>query len=285
MSVLRAIETRIEGLFEGVFGRAFRTHVQPVELARKLAKEMDEHRSVSVSRVYVPNEYTVYLSPGDRAQYAAYEGSLVGELQEYLTEHARREGYATLTPPRVLLSTDEDLAIGEFGIATRVAQPDEVLPRETRTGARVASPPSLDEPVPLPAPPAVEAPSVTVVYGVEAVAPGAAHDEPQEPEPPEPEEEPERATLTVGGRTIPVGAERVVVGRSRECDVRLDDGNVSRRHFELVHERPSTWFVVDLGSTNGTEVNGRKVQRRTQLDDGDRITVGSTELLFERVPR
>ena len=100
MSLLRSIESKIEGLFEGVFGRAFRTHVQPVELARKLAKEMDEHRSVSVSRVYVPNEYTVYLSPGDRQQFSSYEGSLVGELQEYLTEHAKREGYALLTPPR-----------------------------------------------------------------------------------------------------------------------------------------------------------------------------------------
>src|ERR1044071_3835403 len=116
MSVLRNIEHRIEGLFEGVFGRAFRTHVQPVELARKLAKEMDEHRSVSVSRVYVPNEYTLYLSPGDRSQFSAYEGSLVGELQEYLAEHASREGYAMLTPPRVILETDGDLAIGEFGI-------------------------------------------------------------------------------------------------------------------------------------------------------------------------
>jgi len=114
MSVLRAIESRIEGLFEGVFGRAFRTHVQPVELARKLAKEMDEHRSVSVSRVYVPNEYTVFLSPGDRSQFSAYEGSLVGELQEYLAEHARREGYAMLTPARVLLETDADLAIVTF---------------------------------------------------------------------------------------------------------------------------------------------------------------------------
>ena len=123
MSVLRTIESKIEGLFEGVFGRAFRTHVQPVELARKLAKEMDEHRSVSVSRVYVPNEYTVYLSSGDRQQFASYEGSLVGELQEYLTEHARREAYALLTPPRVRLATDDDLAVGEFGIATRVAQP------------------------------------------------------------------------------------------------------------------------------------------------------------------
>jgi hypothetical protein len=266
MSVLRAIETRIEGLFEGVFGRAFRTNVQPVELARKLAKEMDEHRSVSVSRVYVPNEYTVYLSPGDRSQFAAYEGSLAGELQEYLVEHARREGYAMLTPPRVLLETDSDLAIGEFGIATRVAQPDEVA---AAVGAAAVGGAAPQVPAPLP----VEAPAATVVY-----RPGDQQGAPPE----EPVEERERVTLTVAGRVVSLSGDRVVVGRSRECDVQVEDGNVSRRHFELVHEPPSTWVVVDLGSTNGTEVNGRKVQRRTALDDGDRITIGGTELVFGR---
>src|ERR687888_1326176 len=114
--VLRAIEAKIESLFEGIFGRAFRTNVQPVELARKLAKEMDDHRTVSVSRVYVPNEYTVYLAPGDREQFSSYEDSLRSELQEYLSEHARREQYALLSPPRVLLETDPDLDVGEFGI-------------------------------------------------------------------------------------------------------------------------------------------------------------------------
>src|SRR5438445_4928460 len=122
--VLRAIERKIEALFEGVFGRAFRTNVQPVELARKLAKEMDDHRTVSVSRVYAPNEYTVYLSPGDREQFETYEENLRSELQEYLSEHARREGYALLSTPRVQLETDEDLDMGEFGIATRMVQPD-----------------------------------------------------------------------------------------------------------------------------------------------------------------
>ncbi len=101
MSVLRNIEGKIEALFEGVFGRAFRTHVQPVELARKLAKEMDDHRLVSVSRVYVPNEYAVYLAPADHEQFASYEDSLRSELQEYLAQHARREDYALLTRPRV----------------------------------------------------------------------------------------------------------------------------------------------------------------------------------------
>src|SRR2546423_15483408 len=99
MNVLRAIEGKIESLFEGVFGRAFRTHVQPVELARKLVKEMDDHRMVSVSRVYVPNEFTVYLAPGDREQFASYEESLRGELEEYLGEHARRESYDLLSNP------------------------------------------------------------------------------------------------------------------------------------------------------------------------------------------
>ena len=103
MAVLRTIESKIEGLFEGVFGRAFRTHVQPIELARKLVREMDEHRNVSVSKVYVPNEYTIYLSPDDRTQFEGYEEALVGELQEYLAEHARREKYALLDRPRVLV--------------------------------------------------------------------------------------------------------------------------------------------------------------------------------------
>ena len=122
MSVLRSIEQKIEGLFEGLFGRAFRTNVQPVELARKLVKEMEDHRTVSVSRVYVPNEYTVYLSTVDREQFADYESSLQVELQDYLAEHARREGFVLLTPPNVLMETDDDLSMGEFGIATRMVQ-------------------------------------------------------------------------------------------------------------------------------------------------------------------
>jgi len=261
MSVLRAIESRIEGLFEGVFGRAFRSHVQPVELARKLAKEMDEHRSVSVSRVYVPNEYTLYLSPADRSQFSAYEGSLVGELQEYLGEHARREGYALLGAPKVLLETDADLAVGEFGIATRLTQPDE----------QPAAPPRLPDPVLVTAPAAPsapeEVPAATMVY----------------PTPPEPEPPRESATLTVDGRVVPLGSDRVVIGRSRECDIRIDDGNVSRRHAELSREAAAGagWTVVDLGSTNGTEVNGRRIGRRTPLEDGDRIAIGGTELVFE----
>src|SRR5258708_37087087 len=122
MSVLRNIESKLESLFEGVFGRAFRANVQPVELARKLIKEMDDHRNVSVSRVYVPNEYTIYLAPGDREQFESYENQLKGELAEYLSEHARRENYVLLSPPRIQLATDDDLDVAVFGIAARMVQ-------------------------------------------------------------------------------------------------------------------------------------------------------------------
>jgi hypothetical protein len=249
MAVLRSIEAKIEGLFEGVFGRAFRTHVQPIELARKLVKEMDDHRNVSVSRVYVPNEYTVYLSPADRRQFDGYEEALVGELQEYLAEHARREKYALLDPPRVLVTTDDDLAVGEFGIATRL----------------VAGEGSPEPPPELPA----VAPAQTMIYRTP---------EPIVPEEPLPEPQKEVVTLTVAGRTHEVTKPSVVIGRSREADVRLSDVNVSRRHAELRQEGAAYW-IVDLGSTNGLEVNGKQVDRK-RLRDGDRITLGSTEVVF-----
>jgi hypothetical protein len=267
MSILRAIESKIEGLFEGVFGRAFRTHVQPVELARKLAKEMDEHRSVSVSRVYVPNEYTVYLSGADRQQFASYEGSLVGELQEYLTEHARREAYALLTPPRVQFETDDDLAVGEFGIATRVAQPGDAVP--SLPALSLTTPPQS---VSIPTPDAV--PTATMIYRSREQATSVPADAPA------PEPERELVTLTLDGRAHPITSRSVVVGRSRECDLRIADGNASRRHAEIVQEG-ATYFVLDLGSTNGTDVNGRRITRE-KLADGDRITIGATDIIFGR---
>jgi hypothetical protein len=254
MTVLRSIEQKIEALVEGVFGRAFRTHVQPVELARKLAKEMDDHRVVSVSRVYVPNEYSVYLAPDDRAQFTGYEGSLVDELQTYLAEHARREEYALLTTPRVLMETDDDLDVGEFGIATRMAQPDR-RPRQS------------DEP-------AAEAEvGQTMIYRPRQQPTQAAT----------PEElgvEREHVALTWDGERRDVDRRRLLIGRSKECDVQIEDPNVSRRHAELRQEGAAYW-IVDLDSTNGIEVNGRRV-KRSKLEDGDRILLGETELTFRR---
>ena len=254
--VLRAIEQKIEALFEGVFGRAFRTNVQPVELARKLAKEMDDHRTVSVSRVYVPNEYTVYLSTSDHEQFEGYENSLVSELEEYLAEHAKRESYALLTPPRVLLEVDDELDKGEFGIATRMVQP---------RGQQRRAPEEPEE--------QVES-GATMIYKPKTAPPAAAAAD----DAPPPEVEREVAILNWDGQTMRVDKRRVLLGRSRECDIQVDDSNVSRRHAELRQEG-STYWIVDLESTNGVEVNGKRV-KRAKLEPGDTFTVGETEITF-----
>jgi Protein of unknown function (DUF3662)/FHA domain len=250
--VLRAIEQKIEALFEGVFGRAFRTNVQPVELARKLAKEMDDHKTVSVSRVYVPNEYTVYLSTADREQFEGYENSLQAELEEYIGEHAKKEDYALLTAARVLLETDDDLARGEFGIATRMVQPRRAKRDEGEPEEQIE-------------------PGATMIYKPKAM-PAAAEAVV------DPDLEREVAKLSWDGRTLRVDKRRVVLGRSRECDIQVEDPNVSRRHAELRQEGSAYW-IVDLDSTNGIEVNGRRVQR-AKLESGDMFTVGSTEITF-----
>ncbi len=122
MSVLRNLENRIAGLVEGTFGRVFKSEVRPVELARKLAKEMDEHRTVSVSRTYVPNEYTVWLSPRDRERYVGVEHEIADELSAYLLEHARRERLALVSRPQIEFRTDERLSLGEFGIQARLVR-------------------------------------------------------------------------------------------------------------------------------------------------------------------
>jgi FhaA, N-terminal domain/FHA domain len=246
--ILRTIEQKIEALVEGVFGRAFKSRVQPVELARKLTKEMDDHRTVSVSRVYVPNEYTVYLSTPDRDQFEAYEASLKLELQEYLAQHARREGYVMLSPPVVVMTTDDDLAVGEFGIATRMIQ----------QRARQDGPPV----------PAAE-PAQTMVYRPTEPAGDASAEVARE-----------TVALAEGSTRHEVSKPVTVLGRSSGCDLRLTDPNVSRRHAEL-RQQGTSWWIVDLGSTNGLDVNGSRAER-AKLEHGDTITLGETELVFIR---
>jgi len=120
MSVLRTLETKIADLVEGAFGRAFRSEITPVELARRLVREMDRQRTSSLSSTVVPNEYVVWLSPADRRHFQGIEPSLIDELATHLLEHARAERLALPSRPHIELRTDRRLALGECGIDARV---------------------------------------------------------------------------------------------------------------------------------------------------------------------
>jgi hypothetical protein len=250
MSLLRTIETRIARLVEGTFGKVFRTSVQPVELARRLVKEMDEHQQRTVRNVYVPNRFDVYLSRDDHRQLTQYASALTTELSEYLAEHARRNGYALLTRPRVHLNLDRDLQLGRFGIAVQMEQPE---------AGEAALPDDAPE---------SSGASDTMVY--QAVA--------------EPEPAPIGDSVAVFGPDgpYPLTRARVRVGRGRSNELVLHDASVSREHAELVSTADGRgWRVRDLDSTNGVAVNGAKV-RDQQLALGDTITFGSCDVRFDR---
>jgi hypothetical protein len=253
MNLLKSVESTIANLVEGAFGRVFRSEVRPMELARKLAREMDAHRTVSVSRTYVPNEYSVWLSPQDRARYEGVEHEVIDELCAYLLEHARREDVILASPPIITFHTDERLALGEFGIQ-----------------ARLVSAPGHAEEEPEPEP---ARHGETMIYSTSARVRGPLVEAPGRGRVP-------RALLVVGGRRMLVPPAGATIGRSRDCEIVLDDTGVSRHHAAL---RPTGdgWSIEDLGSTNGVAVEGREISGPHSLHAGDRIELGSTAIVFE----
>jgi hypothetical protein len=262
MNLLKSVENTIARLVEGSFGRAFRSEVRPMELARKLAREMDANRTHSVSRVYAPNEYVVWLSPPDRERYESVEEEVIGELSAYLLEHARRESLILAAGVHVAFKTDERLALGEFGIQAQLVRPDGHSEADGGHGERGR-----------PAAPEPDEHGKTMIYSTSARVRGPV-------EAAQAQRRSSRALLSVGGRRLLIPPSGGVVGRSRDCDVVLDDTGISRRHAEI---RPVAegWEIEDLSSTNGVLVNGVELSGPHALADGDRIEFGTTEAVFE----
>ena len=254
MSVLRNLEAKLEGLVGGAFSKAFRSKVEPVEIARKLAKEMQDNQTRSISHTYVPNHYTVWLSTEDRGHFEGYEEGLKKELSDYLLENARTEGLALVTRPTIEFETDDRLSLGEFGISAQLVQPpEEELPDWPADAGAAAG--DFGH---------------TMVYSPDRSARKL-----------EPRDRP------AGGRALLVGEDkrtvlsgsRLLIGRSRDCDITIDDPNVSRRHAELRNE-DGRWVVADLGSTNGVKVNGQRVAQAA-LEPGDDVVLGLARFRFE----
>ena len=215
---MQGLERRLENMVEGVSRRS-RNSIRPIELGRRLIREMDDHRSVDVKgQRIVPNDFTVLLSPDDHAGFADIEDALRTELVEACREYAREEGYHFMGPVTVDLRVDNSLKTGRFGIASALKQA-------------------------------------------------------------EPGKRPGTVVMPSGDR-VALSDGRNVIGRLADCQVLITDGNVSRRHAQI-HRSGSSFVINDLGSTNGTYVNGERLIADHRLAVGDIITVGSISLRFE----
>jgi hypothetical protein len=213
---LEQFERRLERMVEGAFAKAFRGQLQPVELGRRITREMDLRRSVAVRGVIVPNHFDIYLATADYERFESFGDLLNDELVEAVREHASDERYLLLGPIEIVIHEDPDLGASTFAIESDVSE-----------GAFA----------------------------------------------------PTDSLVLPDGRRIGIGDEAVTIGRLPECAIALDDPNVSRRHAQLRREGTSV-ILVDLGSTNGTKVNGIQVTER-RLTPGDLVTVGTTTMRFE----
>lgn len=216
---LQRFERRLERLVEGAFAKAFRSGLEPVELGRRLAREMDLQRTVGLNGVVAPNHFEITLSQNDSDRFSTFIDALKRDLVEAAREHARDEHYTFLGPVTVDIDVDGTFSNGIFNIQSRV--------HEQPGGGPVGS------------------------------------------------------LVLQDGRRIEMGEQTVTIGRLPECDIPLPDPNVSRHHAE-VKRQGNDFFVVDLGSTNGTRVNGAWVSGDRKLNDGDEISVGATVIRYER---
>jgi FHA domain-containing protein len=258
MGILRDFERRLEGAVEGLFARAFRSGVQPVELGKRLVRELEDGRTVGVNRVYVPNLYVYELSPADREQFADYEQALAQELALLAVDTARERNWAMLGPARIEFETAEDLERGRFRVAGRVDAADQ----EADYAAAAGQPGGAGAPAQPVGPHTAMLPGQRRRPKVQA---------------------PASLVLVQGGqpvRTYPLGAAELTIGRSERSDIPLADPGVSRNHARVVREGDD-FIVEDLRSTNGTEVNGQPVRRR-RLANGDMLKLASSTLQFRR---
>jgi hypothetical protein len=265
VSILSDFEDRIAGAVEGLFAGAFRSPVQPAELAKALSRAMDDRRQVGVAAVYAPTVFRVQLSQADAGEFGDFLPTLAGELSTYLTGYADEHGYKLPARPTVEFDVQDGLKLGRFRVAASLGAASAAAQAEARAHA---------------------VPPRTAVAAAGELRSSAA--DPDFDAPPGKDEAGSRfarSTVTVSDmhHDIALEGDRVVVGRLSDCQICLPDQNVSRQHAAFVAEGAG-WAIEDLGSTNGTMLNGEPV-RHARLRDGDVIGIGATKLSYHEPRR
>jgi hypothetical protein len=266
VGVLQRFERRLEGMVGLAFARIFKGKVHPAEIAKALTREADEQRSImGEGRILAPNVYVVKLGETDFQHLAQWSDQLAGELADMVAEHCDTEGYQVFDKVTVRLDRDDELPTGVFEVSSHVADPAGRPPSAVNLPPVSAAHPGLPPLPPIRGRVATDTGRQgSSVVGRAGSRPGMTHvlvaDGPGT-----------RHELTTG---------RNVIGRGTEADIRLPDTGVSRKHVDVVLDG-GTAFVEDLGSTNGTLVNGRKISRQA-LADGDVIRIGHSVLVYRQ---
>jgi hypothetical protein len=252
MGVARDIEQRLEGMVEGFFSRLFRSGLQPVEIGRRITREMGENKTVSVNRIYAPNEFHVAIGAEDWERFSSMEAGLQREFTDLIIETAKENHWNLMGMPKIAFEEAGSLGKGQY-----------------RVDSSLTADPEANAP-----PVSTRSPNADDLSATGAISLGEA----------------ERLGLQSAGAKLEVIAggkiaeeisitrTPVTIGRMSTNDVVLSDSNVSRKHAEIRREG-GKWLLVDLGSTNGSTVNN-KLAREHSLEDGDRMTFGTSELVF-----
>ncbi|MET8293907.1 DUF3662 and FHA domain-containing protein [Streptomyces sp. NPDC005180] len=268
MGVLKRFEQRLEGLVNGTFAKVFKSEVQPVEIAGALQRECDNNATIwNRERTVVPNDFIVELSTGDYERLSPYSGQLGDELAGLVRDYAKQQRYSFMGPIKVHLEKAEDLDTGLYRVRSRTlasstSQDPGQAPQALQSPqGGYGYPPAAAPPMPAGPPP-----------GAPGGRPGGGPPSPGAPGT-------TRRWIEVNGTRHQISRPTLVLGRSTEADVRIDDPGVSRRHCEIRTGTPPT--IQDLGSTNGIVVDGQHTTRAT-LRDGSRIVVGSTTIIYRQ---
>ncbi|RLV01461.1 phosphopeptide-binding protein [Streptomyces griseocarneus] len=272
MGVLKRFEQRLEGLVNGTFAKVFKSEVQPVEIAGALQRECDNNATIwNRDRTVVPNDFIVELSAPDYERLSPYSGQLGDELSGMVRDYAKQQRYTFMGTIKVHLEKADDLDTGLYRVRSRTLaasesqepQPRQAPPRATgpaTQGSGYPAPPAGLPPMPASPPPGGGRPAARP-----AAAPASGAQT--------------RRWIEINGTRHQISRPTLVLGRSTEADVRIDDPGVSRRHCEIRVGTPST--IQDMGSTNGIVVDGQHTTRAT-LRDGSRIVVGSTTIIYRQ---
>ncbi|QOV41904.1 DUF3662 domain-containing protein [Streptomyces chromofuscus] len=287
MGVLKKFEQRLEGLVNGTFAKVFKSEVQPVEIAGALQRECDNNATIwNRDRTVVPNDFIVELSAPDFERLSPYSGQLGDELAGMVRDYAKQQRYTFMGPIKVHLEKADDLDTGLYRVRSRTlaSSSNQQGPAPAADGARPAAGGYGYPPAGAPRSPPALRPCRGAPPG--ALPGGYGYPQPAQPAAQRPGAGPGAAAgsrtrywIEINGTRHQISRATLVMGRSTEADVRIDDPGVSRRHCEIRTGTPST--IQDLGSTNGIVVDGQHTTRAT-LRDGSRIVVGSTTVIYRQ---